>query len=107
MRKKYTDIDQHIWQVIMLIPPGKVATYGDVACHAGLPGAARRVGYALKNLPQDTRIPWHRVINAQGKIALRPGGAEMYVQMERLHAEGIHFSSSQRVDLKLYRWQPR
>jgi len=51
------EIDQRIWQVVMLIPPGTVATYGDIARQAGLPGAARRVGRALRGLPEDTRIP--------------------------------------------------
>jgi methylated-DNA-protein-cysteine methyltransferase-like protein len=58
------DIDHRIWQVVALIPEGKVATYGDIAQQAGMPGAARRVGLALKRLPKETTIPWHRIINA-------------------------------------------
>ena len=63
------DIDQRIWQVVALIPPGRVATYGDVARQAGMPGAARRVGRALGALPAGTRLPWHRLINARGRIS--------------------------------------
>jgi len=99
------EIDQGIWQVVMLIPPGTVATYGDVARQAGMPGAARRVGRALRGLPEDTRIPWHRVINAQGKLAV-PGGSSARRQRERLENEGISFRSHNGLSLRQYRWQP-
>ena len=97
------DINHRIWQVVALIPAGKVATYGDVARMAGLPGAARRVGAALRALPQNTRIPWHRVINAQGRISLPEGSRSQYTQRERLEAEGIVFSRSNRIDLARFR----
>jgi methylated-DNA-protein-cysteine methyltransferase-like protein len=97
------DINHRIWQVVALIPPGQVATYGDVALQAGLPRAARRVGRALRGLPRDTRIPWHRVINAQGRVSLPTGGAR---QRERLESEGVVFRSNGRIDLAKFRWQP-
>ena len=106
MKTGKAEIDQRIWQVVMLIPPGSVATYGDVARQAGLPGAARRVGRALKGLPDNTRIPWHRVINAQGRIALPAGSDSRLVQRERLEAEEIVFSGQGKVDLRRYRWRP-
>jgi methylated-DNA-protein-cysteine methyltransferase-like protein len=106
MSRTPNDIDLRIWQVVMLIPPGKVATYGDVARHAGLPGAARRVGRALRGLPEDTGIPWHRVVNAQGRISLPPGSAAQHAQKEKLRAEGVRFLDSRRLDLKLHRWLP-
>ena len=101
-----TDINHRIWQVIALIPEGKVATYGDIALHAGLARAARRVGRALKHLPQGTRIPWHRVINSQGRISIPDGSASQYTQRERLEAEGVVFRSNKSVDLGKYRWCP-
>ena len=100
------DIDHRIWQVVALIPAGKVATYGDVARLAGMPGAARRVGRALRVLPKGTRIPWHRVINAQGRISLPPGSASQYTQRDRLEAEGILFKANKSIDLKRFRWRP-
>jgi len=54
-----------IWQIVQQIPKGKVATYGHIAELCGLKGQARLVGYALHNLPEKTKIPWHRVINAK------------------------------------------
>ena len=106
MNRTPNDIDQRIWQVVMLIPPGKVATYGDIARQAGLPGAARRVGRALRGLPEDTGIPWHRVINAQGCISLPAGSASQYAQRERLETEGVSFSGPVKLNLRRYRWQP-
>ncbi len=100
------DINLRIWQVIAMIPEGKVSTYGDIAKHAGLAKAARRVGMALRGLPEDTRIPWHRVINSQGRISLPEGSASQYRQRERLESEGVVFKANKRVDLKKYRWVP-
>ena len=101
--KQEPDINHRIWQVVALIPAGKVATYGDVANLAGLPGAARRVGAALRILPPDTKIPWHRVINAQGRMSLPEGSSAQYTQRERLEAEGVVFSAGNRVDLARFR----
>ncbi len=106
MTRKHTDIDQRIWQVVMLIPKGKVATYGDVARHAGLAGAARRVGRALRGLPKDTAIPWHRVVNAQGRIVVPGGSAARSAQRTRLETDGILFHSETELCLRTYRWQP-
>lgn len=106
MSSRKTEIDLQIRQVIALIPTGKVASYGDIASHAGLPGAARRVGYTLRHLPQDTKIPWHRVVNAQGRISLRAGSAGQYTQRERLEAEGILFRGDKIAHFSELRWRP-
>jgi len=97
-------INQRIWQVIHAIPPGRVCTYGEVARLAGLARAARRVGAALKGLPKDTTIPWHRVINAQGRISLPPGSASYAAQRERLESEGVEFRLNGSVELKRFAW---
>ena len=104
MAQHEPDINHRIWQVVALIPSGKVATYGDVARQAGMPGAARRVGMALRRLPADTRIPWHRVINAQGRISLPEGSASQLTQRERLEAEGILFRINGSIDLRRFGW---
>lgn len=106
MYKHDPDLNPLIWQVVALIPPGKVATYGDVAQHAGLARAARRVGLALRQLPEGSKIPWHRVVNAQGRISLPAGTASQYTQRERLEAEGIVFRGNKSLDLGRYRWAP-
>ena len=89
-----------------MIPPGRVASYGDIARMAGFPGAARQVGRALRGLPPDTSIPWHRVINAMGEIALPRESGSRFVQRERLEAEGVVFQANNRVNMQLFRWQP-
>jgi methylated-DNA-protein-cysteine methyltransferase-like protein len=106
MAQHEPDINHRIWQVVALIPSGKVATYGDVARQAGMPGAARRVGMALRGLPADTRIPWHRVINAQGRISLPEGSASQLTQRERLDAEGIIFHDNKVINMCSCRWLP-
>ncbi|MFC1578878.1 MGMT family protein [Pseudomonadota bacterium] len=106
MAARHNDIDQRIWQVVMLIPPGKVSTYGDVARMAGLPGAARRVGRALRGLPEDTLIPWHRVVNAQGRIVVPGGNTARNEQRSRLQSEGVQFRSELGLSLRAYRWGP-
>ena len=98
------DINSRIWQVVAAVPEGKVCTYGDIAARAGMPGAARRVGSALKVLPGDSRIPWHRIINAGGRISF-PAGSDAYErQRERLEGEGVEFKLSGAVDLAKFRW---
>lgn len=96
-----------IYAVVRQIPPGQVATYGQVAELAQLPGQARLVGYALYRVPPESDIPWHRVINAKGTVshsALRLGTD--YLQQALLEAEGIGFNASGQLDLKQYQWQP-
>ncbi len=98
------DPAQRIWQVVASIPRGSVATYGQIADLAGMPRHARLVGRTLRLLPPDTKLPWHRVVNASGRIATRAGsGAD--TQRERLLAEGIEFVG-ERVPLREFRWQP-
>jgi methylated-DNA-protein-cysteine methyltransferase-like protein len=98
---------QRIYAVVRRIPEGRVATYGQVALLAGLKGHARQVGYALHALPDETAVPWHRVVNASGGISLRamPGGE--LVQRALLEREGIRLDPRGRVPLARVRWVPR
>jgi methylated-DNA-protein-cysteine methyltransferase-like protein len=94
-----------IYAAVCRIPRGKVATYGQIAQLAGLPGHARQVGYALSAL-DDPSVPWHRVINAKGEISPRSGGGGDELQQLRLEDEGVVFDRNGRVRLERYRWQP-
>ena len=95
-----------IYETVAKIPEGRVATYGQIAHLAGLPGHARQVGYALAATPDDLDIPWQRVINARGEISARSEPGYEGLQRAMLEAEGIVFGPQGRIDLKRYQWQP-
>ena len=99
-------IDERIWLVVAKIPAGRVCSYGDVARLAGLPGAARRVGRALRALPAGSGVPWHRVVGAGGRLSLEPSTRAGREQRRRLAAEGIVVSASGRLPIAVCRWQP-
>jgi len=94
-----------IYEVVARIPYGRVVTYGQVATLAGYPGRARQVGYALAGMPEELDLPWHRVINAQGKVSPRTHSKFHLFQYELLEEEGIVFEDN-RIDLAKYRWLP-
>jgi methylated-DNA-protein-cysteine methyltransferase related protein len=99
---------QRIHAVVRGIPRGRVATYGQVAALAGLPGQSRLVGYALHRGAEDGKeTPWHRVVNARGEISARRAaeGSEA-LQRRLLRAEGVRFGPGERIDLERYRWEP-
>jgi methylated-DNA-protein-cysteine methyltransferase-like protein len=100
-----TQIYQRIYAVVARIPRGQVATYGQVAALAGIPGHARQVGYALHATPDDRDIPWHRVINAKGEVSPRAEPGWEGFQRHLLEEEGVRFDARGRVDLKRYRWK--
>ena len=103
---------QLVWEIVREIPPGKVSTYGRIAGflppihgmseQAYSARGARIVGGAMAACPSN--VPWHRVINAQGKVSLRKGGGGVE-QRTRLEDEGVEFDEKDRVDLKRYLWQ--
>lgn len=96
---------QRIWQCLAAVPPGRVVTYGQLAELAGLPGYARFVGTTLKQLPDGSTLPWHRVINAAGRISFPVGSPAFLRQKARLEAEAILVLGG-RVRLADYRWHP-
>jgi methylated-DNA-protein-cysteine methyltransferase-like protein len=80
---------EEIWNVIAAIPRGQVSTYGDVARRAGLPGHARQVAYALRNIPEELELPWHRVLGAGGRIVFPKDSKSFREQARRLKADGV------------------
>lgn len=94
-----------LYAVLAQVPAGCVVTYGQLAELAGLGRAARWVGSQLGRLPEDSRLPWHRVINGTGRLSLSEGSASWLEQCRRLRDEGVEVNSG-RVSLSRYRWQP-
>jgi len=99
-----TRFTQDALRIIKHIPHGRVMTYGRVASLAGQPGGARQVSRILHSMSRKYELPWHRVINSEGRISLGPSqGREL--QKALLESEGIEFSANGSLDLKIYLWQ--
>ncbi|MFJ7884843.1 MGMT family protein [Pseudomonas sp. NPDC096917] len=94
-----------LYSTLMLVPSGKVVTYGQLADWAGLGRAARWVGRTLSQLPEDTRLPWHRVLAAGGRISLPAGSVSGDEQRARLRSEGLRIVNN-RVDIQVHGWRP-
>ena len=95
---------QRIAAVVAAIPPGRVATYGQVAAQAGNRRAARQVAWALR-VYSDRGLPWQRVLGAGGVIRLPEGGG-LERQRALLLAEGVAVDADGRLDLATYQWRP-
>jgi len=91
--------------LIRNIPEGRVASYGQIAKLAGRPRGARRVAWLLHSVSEKYDLPWHRVVNAKGKISLREGGGQQR-QKKRLRQEGVKVDAASRIDLNVYQWHP-
>jgi methylated-DNA-protein-cysteine methyltransferase-like protein len=89
VRVTMDDRYKRIYAAIAAIPPGRVASYGQIAARAGLPGRARLVGAALRDTPDGLELPWFRVLHANGTIALPRGSRGFREQSRRLRAEGV------------------
>ena len=107
------DFRSQVWEIVRQIPPGKVATYGQIAALIPPPlglspqgyraQGARWVGSAMASCPEG--VPWQRVVNAQGKISILGGGEA--VQRQLLEAEGVVFDERGRIDLKRFAWSEK
>jgi methylated-DNA-protein-cysteine methyltransferase related protein len=96
-----------IYALVQQIPPGQVATYGQIAALLGRPRHARQVGYALFRVAPERDIPWQRVVNAKGMVShspLRQGNDDL--QRLLLEQEGIKFDKQDRLNLRRYQWHP-
>tara|TARA_R110002072_G_scaffold6364_1_gene37492 strand:+ start:93 stop:425 length:333 start_codon:yes stop_codon:yes gene_type:complete len=97
---------KNIYSVVSRIPEGRIATYGQIATLVGFPKHARQVGFALAALENNSSIPWHRVINAKGKVSPRGlDGCDDYQRL-LLEEEGVTFNDNDCISLKHFQWQP-
>lgn len=104
--KARSDAYRQIYATVRRIPRGRVATYGQVAAVAGLPGRARQVGYALHALEEGSDVPWQRVINHKGEVSARSDPFYEPLQQVMLEEEGVDFDEHGRADLGRFRWDP-
>jgi methylated-DNA-protein-cysteine methyltransferase-like protein len=80
---------QAIWHIVSRVPRGQVSTYGDIARAAGLPGRARLTGRALRLMPDEVQLPWHRIVGAGGRIVFPKGSRQHREQARLLRSEGV------------------
>ncbi len=97
---------EKIYSIVARIPVGKVATYGQIAVLAGMSNGARTVGWAMRAVPKNRKLPCHRVVNKIGKLApdFVFGGQE--IQRSLLEAEGVIFSLDGTIDMDSQLWRP-
>lgn len=100
--RRNTILYQSIYSLIQQIPPGFVASYGQVGQQVGC--TARTVGFALAALPAGNDIPWQRVVNSKGMVSPRADGDGNILQHDLLELEGVRFDENQRIDLSVYGW---
>lgn len=92
-------------KIIKQIPPGKIMTYGQVAATAGSPRAARQVTRILHSMSAKHNLPWHRIVNVHGRIALLDEESRFF-QRESLQAEGVEVDLDGQIDLSRFRFDP-
>jgi methylated-DNA-protein-cysteine methyltransferase-like protein len=96
-----------IYEIVKIIPYGKVATYGQIAGLIGPGMPPRIVGFALHGLSENSDVPWHRVINRLGKISYAPTRDHHdFLQQILLEREGVIFDQEGKVDMHKYLWRP-
>ena len=99
--------DRRVIDAVTLIPFGRLATYGQIADRIGAFGCARQVGWALRRLSLPSTVPWHRVVNAKGRISMSLSRAGTdWIQREMLMAEGIPVDREGRLPLRQFLWRP-
>ena len=94
-----------VYEVVCRVPPGKVATYGQIARILGQPRSARTVGWALRSMPEDSDAPWQRGVNSKGMVSFRPGSPGAAIQRALLEEEGVVFDQEGRIDLTTCGWE--
>ncbi|TCN26749.1 MGMT family protein [Mesobacillus foraminis] len=100
-----TPFTENVIRIIRSIPPGKVMTYGQISSLAGSPRGARQVVRILHSMSRKHQLPWHRVINSKGQIALKD--EESYQeQLYMLEGEGVEIGLHGVIDLDKYRYHP-
>jgi methylated-DNA-protein-cysteine methyltransferase-like protein len=104
MKSEGNALYRRIYHLVCMVPPGRVATYGQIARLAGR-CSARNVGYAMSSVPPESLVPWHRVMNSRGRISVRSDGEPCNAQRQMLESEGIVFGPGGIVDLEIFGWQ--
>ncbi len=100
-----SDFYIRVYDIVSKIPKGRVATYGQIAFLAGSAHAARRVGYAMSRAPAERKLPCHRVVGRDGRLAPEHVFGGQGLQRSMLEREGITFRANGRIDMKKHLWR--
>lgn len=104
MTDDYAPFTRRVIALLQAVPPGRVTCYRDVAAMAGNPAGARQVSRIIHSLSRKLGLPWHRVVNASGAIAIKdPEGREL--QQTLLEAEGVTFQRPGQTEWRRFRWR--
>jgi methylated-DNA-protein-cysteine methyltransferase related protein len=96
-----------VYALVRHIPPGRVLSYGRVARLLGVERGARAVGWAMSALKHNAHdVPWHRVVNAQGRISIKGSPEGAAEQRARLEAEGVVFDEHGYLAMDVHLWTP-
>ena len=101
---RVASVYERIYALVAQIPPGRVATYGQLARIEGR-CTARMVGYAMAAVPDGRALPWHRVVNGRGSVSERRGGGGTSQQEALLRTDGLLFDTRGRLDLDRVAWE--
>jgi O-6-methylguanine DNA methyltransferase len=104
--KKKEDFFDKVYKIVLKIPYGKVATYGDIAQACGIRLSARTVGWAL-NGAKESGIPCHRVVNRFGALTGKLHFGSPDIMEDLLRSEGVEFKDDGCVNLDRYLWKPK
>jgi len=105
--KQQSDFFDQVWQVVLLIPRGRVTSYGAIARYLGSPAASRTVGYAMNASHHSTMgIPAHRVVNRNGMLTGKHYFGGPLVMQQLLENEGMNVTEDKIVDFEKYFWDP-
>jgi methylated-DNA-protein-cysteine methyltransferase-like protein len=104
---KSSDFFDSVYQVVRLIPKGRVTSYGAIAKYLGAAGSSRIVGYAMNAAhAQKPKVPAHRVVNRNGELTGKHHFATPYLMQELLEKEKVKVKNNQVVDFKKLFWDP-
>ncbi len=97
---------ERVYALVRLVPRGRIVSYGGAAALLGQPRAARGVGGALAALPDDSDVPWWRVVNRNGEVSIRGPMHGRAIQRMLLEREGVRFGPTGRIDWTTFGWTP-
>jgi methylated-DNA-protein-cysteine methyltransferase-like protein len=107
MSQKSYSFFENVWDVVRLIPEGRVTNYGSIAKYLGSGLSSRMVGWAMNAAHDDPTIPAHRVVNRLGMLSGKAHFSTPTLMEEKLTAEGIHIKNDQVVHFKTHYWDPQ